>query len=161
MADDPDIAIVEAAHGSELYASAQLLREAVLRTPLGLTLTEAELEDDARRQHFCAAVRGVVVGAVSLKFLGEAIVQLKQMAVAEDCRGRGIGAQIMAFAEAWAARQGQQLIVLHARIDAEGFYARFGYDVEGKNFVENTIPHIRMVKRLDRPFQKAEGDERQ
>jgi len=58
---------VGAAHGSELYEGAQRLREVVLRKPLGLTLSEAELADDLSRQHFCAVERDVVVGAVSLK----------------------------------------------------------------------------------------------
>jgi predicted GNAT family N-acyltransferase len=30
----------------------------------------------------------------------------------------------------------------------EGFYARFGYRVVGEPFDENTVPHIRMTKRL-------------
>jgi predicted GNAT family N-acyltransferase len=31
---------------------------------------------------------------------------------------------------------------------AEGFYARFNYLAQGEPFDENTIPHIRMSKRL-------------
>jgi hypothetical protein len=61
------IAIVEALLGSDLYGQSLRLREAVLRRPLGLTLTEEELADDALRQHFCAISYGVVIGTVSLK----------------------------------------------------------------------------------------------
>ena len=39
-------------------------------------------------------------------------------------------------------------MVLNARMGAEGFYAHFGYLAEGEPFDENTIPHIRMTKRL-------------
>jgi predicted GNAT family N-acyltransferase len=39
-------------------------------------------------------------------------------------------------------------MVLHARSGAEGFYLRLGYLAEGAPFDENTIPHVRMTKRL-------------
>ena len=44
--------------------------------------------------------------------------------------------------------EGFKRIVLNARLGAEGFYARFGYQAEGEPFDENTIPHIRMSKDL-------------
>jgi predicted GNAT family N-acyltransferase len=37
---------------------------------------------------------------------------------------------------------------MHARIGAEGFYARLGYKPEGPIFEENTVPHVKMTKRL-------------
>ena len=39
-------------------------------------------------------------------------------------------------------------MVLNARLGAEGFYAAYGYLVEGEPFEENTLPHVRMTKRL-------------
>ncbi|MGI8725942.1 MAG: GNAT family N-acetyltransferase [Methyloceanibacter sp.] len=146
---EANVAMVGAAHGSELYEGAQRLREVVLRKPFGLTLSEAELADDLSRQHFCAVDRDVVVGAVSLKPLADGTAQLKQMAVAEDRQKRQIGARLLSFAEAWGARQGYRRIVLHARLGAEGFYAKFGYLAEGETFMENTTPHILMSKRLE------------
>jgi predicted GNAT family N-acyltransferase len=61
----------------------------------------------------------------------------------------GIGAALVAHAEAWARGRGINEMVLHARIGAEGFYARLGYEAEGTIFDENTIPHVKMTKRLD------------
>jgi hypothetical protein len=68
---ETDIAIVEAVLGSDLYRQCVRLREAVLRRPLGLTITREELADDTTRQHFCALSYGAVVGSVSLKPLDE------------------------------------------------------------------------------------------
>jgi predicted GNAT family N-acyltransferase len=144
----PDIAVIEALLGSDLYRQSLRLREAVLRRPLGLTVTEEELADDAMRQHFCAISYGLVVGTVSLRPLDEATLQLKQMAVAEDRRREGIGTRLLAHAEGWAHGAGFLLMVLNARMGAEGFYARFGYQAHGEPFDENTIPHIGMTKRL-------------
>ncbi|HEV7464398.1 MAG TPA: GNAT family N-acetyltransferase [Methyloceanibacter sp.] len=148
MADEPDIAVIEALIGSDLYRQSLRLREAVLRRPLGLTVTEEELADDAMRQHFCAISYGLVVGTVSLRPLDEATLQLKQMAVAEDRRREGIGARLLNHAEGWAHGAGFRLMVLNARMGAEGFYAKFGYQAHGEPFDENTIPHIGMTKRL-------------
>ena len=110
------IAVIEALFGSDLYRQSLRLREAVLRAPLGLTITEEELADDAMRQHFCAISYGLVIGTVSLKPLDEATLQLKQMAVAEDRRREGVGAQLLAHAEGWAHEGGFLLMVLNARM---------------------------------------------
>ena len=92
-----------------------------------------------------AEVRGVDMH----KPLDAETVQLKQMAVAEDRRRERIGAQLLDHAERFAQGEGFRMIVLNARLGAEGFYARYGYAAEGEPFDENTIPHIRMTKRVD------------
>ena len=99
--EQPDIVVFEAPLGSDLYRQALALREAILRRPLGLTISAEELADDAARQHFCALWLGRVVGSVSLKPLGEALLQLKQMAVAEERQRRGVGRQLLSHAEDW------------------------------------------------------------
>jgi predicted GNAT family N-acyltransferase len=148
MVHEPDIAVIEAVIGSDLYRQALRLREAILREPLSLTITEEELADDATRQHFCAISYGVVIGTVSLKPLDETTLQLKQMAVAEDRRREQVGALLLAHAEEWGVSGGFLIMVLNARMGAEAFYARFGYLAEGDPFDENTVPHVRMTKQL-------------
>jgi predicted GNAT family N-acyltransferase len=143
-----DIAVIEAPLGSDLYRKALALRETILRRPLGLTVSAEELADDAMRQHFCAISFGAVIGTVSLRPLDETTLQLKQMAVAEERRREGIGARLLAHAEVWGREAGFRLMVLRARLGAEGFYLRFGYLEDGEPFDENTIPHIKMTKRL-------------
>jgi len=148
MTDEAAVLIFEAPLGSDLYAQGLRLREAILRQPLGLAVSREELFDDAMRQHFCAVSYGAVVGTVSLRPLDETTLHLKQMAVAEARRRERIGERLLAHAEGWATEAGFRLMVLHARIGAEGFYVGLGYAQEGAPFEENTIPHIRMIKRL-------------
>lgn len=138
----------QAPFGSDLYRQCVALREAVLRKPLGLTVSEDERADDRIRQHFCAIDDGTVVACLSLKPLDGETLQLKQMAVAQARRGSRLGARLLAYAEDWAEKAGYCRIVVHARIGAEGFYAKFGYTAEGEPFDENTIPHIQMTKVL-------------
>jgi predicted GNAT family N-acyltransferase len=54
----------------------------------------------------------------------------------------------VALAEAWGLGAGFRKIELHARIGAEGFYAKLGYASECEMFEENTVPHLKMSKRL-------------
>ena len=96
------------------------MREAILRKPLGLALTAQEQADDRLRRHFCATSHGAVVGSVSLRPLEAGTIQLRQMAVAEDRRREKIGAQLLTVAEDWAHSQGYRLMVLDARLGAEG-----------------------------------------
>jgi predicted GNAT family N-acyltransferase len=145
---EDDLELVEAPFGSDLYRRAVALREAILRAPLGLSLTPDELADDARRRHFCATSRGALVGSVSMKPLDGETVQLRQMAVIGDRRLEGIGARLLACGEGWAQSEGYRTIVLNARLGSDGFYARSGYRAEGEPFEENTVPHIRMTKHL-------------
>ncbi len=106
MSKADDIHLSEAPYGSTLYAQALRLREAILRKPLGLTVSAEELSDDATRRHFCALLNGGVVGSVSFKPLGPHTLQLKQMAVADGQQGEGIGSRLLRYAEAWARRGG-------------------------------------------------------
>jgi predicted GNAT family N-acyltransferase len=148
MAREDAILVLEAPIGSALYAQALALREALLRRPLGLSLSPEELEDDKFRTHFCAVQNGAVLACVSLRPVKDGSLQLKQMAVADDRRLEGIGAALVAHAEAWARDRGAREMMMHARIGAEGFYARLGYEAEGPIFEENTIPHVMMRKTL-------------
>jgi GNAT superfamily N-acetyltransferase len=146
VADQPIVVIFEAPLGSDLYRQALRLREGILRAPLGLNVSDEDVYDDGMRQHFCAVSCGAVVGTVSLRPLDEATLHLKQMAVDEAKRRMRIGAQLLAHAEAWAAQAGFRLMI--ARVGAEGFYLKLGYAQEGGAFEENTIPHVRVIKRL-------------
>ncbi len=147
MTEADDIRLSEAPYSSALYAQALRLREAILRKPLGLALSQEELADDAHRRHFCAVINGAVVGSVSFKLLGPHTLQLKQMAVEDGRQCEGIGSRLLGYAEAWARRHGYGMIILNARLGAEEFYRKHGYAIEGQPFDENTIPHIRMTKR--------------
>ena len=146
------VSVLAAPYGSQLYHQCVALREATLRKPIGLTFSDAELADDKRRLHFCAVSNGDVIGSVSLKPLDDRKLQLRQMTVATTHRGAKIGAQLLQHAESWARQEGFCWIVLHARVGAEGFYAKFGYASKGSAFEENTIPHIKMTKRLTFAF---------
>ncbi|MBS1633928.1 MAG: GNAT family N-acetyltransferase, partial [Bacteroidetes bacterium] len=75
-------------------------------------------------------------------------VRLRQMAVLNDLQGKGIGRALMNFAENLARDRGYRIITMHARKYATGFYEKMGYKVAGPEFIELTIPHYIMEKKL-------------
>ena len=127
------------------------LRRRILRTPLGLDFTPEELAKEQADVHIAAYLDGELVGCVVLTVVDlsdGSVVQLRQMAVDPDLQGRGIGSQMIEFAEKLAAEQGRREIVLHARESAAAFYRKAGYVPTGETFTEVTIPHRIMTKRL-------------
>jgi GNAT superfamily N-acetyltransferase len=75
-------------------------------------------------------------------------VRLRQMAVLNDLQGKGIGRALMNFAENLARDRGYKTMSMHARKNAVGFYEKMGYSVAGDEFIELTIPHYIMEKKL-------------
>jgi GNAT superfamily N-acetyltransferase len=71
---------------------------------------------------------------------------LRQMATAEDRRGEGIGAAVLAYATNYVRATGARLLWCNARHGASAFYARHGWHGVGELFTdaEHVIPHLRM-----------------
>jgi predicted GNAT family N-acyltransferase len=71
-----------------------------------------------------------------------------RVAVRKDQRGTGLGAVVMLAIEDRAAELGLPVLELHAQLDAQGFYARLGYEAFGDTYLEAGIPHVSMRKTL-------------
>jgi predicted GNAT family N-acyltransferase len=135
-----------AGFGTPDYHAAVDLRRAILRTPLGLDFSPEDLAREGADTHLCAFDGDRLVATVVMTPYEPGKVKLRQMAVADDMRGRNVGAQLVAAFEDLARRNGITEIVLAARQAAQSFYARLGYETDGVIFTEVTIPHVRMWK---------------
>lgn len=137
-----------------LFASAEydqecVLRQQVLRRPLGLDLYAEDLRPEAQQLHFgMFDEAGRLVGCVIAAPQSATEVKIRQMAVATDMQRRGLGRAIMQQLEAVLAARGFTHFALHARDVAVPFYEKLGYKVVGPGFVEVTIPHVAMEKTL-------------
>ncbi len=143
--------------GSPAYRAAIKLREKVLREPQGMTFNPGELPAEQDSQHIVCELDGRVVGCAVLKPLGGKRVRLRQMAVAEDVRGKGIGRLLVEYAEHLARKLGYSEMVMHARIRSEGFYQHLGFKSDGAYFEEVGLPHQFMIKVLE--AQQGKDDE--
>ncbi len=73
-----------------------------------------------------------------------------RVAVKMEFRGLGLGIQIMqASMKAVEARFKTSHIALSAQKYLEQFYADLGFEREGEQYLEDGIPHVRMVLRED------------
>jgi N-acetylglutamate synthase-like GNAT family acetyltransferase len=119
-----------------------------LRKPLKLSFSKEELDEEKHDILIGAFEEDKILGCCMLKKIDNNIVRLRQMAVANNLQGKGIGASMMYFAENVARDAGFKKIRMHARKTAVGFYEKLGYTVIGKEFTEVSIPHLLMEKIL-------------
>lgn len=138
---------------TDLYRQEIRLRDAVLRKPLGMVTTTQDIADEADHQHY-GLVDGnrllACVVIVKLASNSEAPnrVKLRQMAVAPDLQGQGLGKSLIEQVERQLQRNGVLRIELHARETAAKFYEKLGFRGVGELFTEVGIPHLKMEKRI-------------
>ena len=139
----------EMAFDSEQYQSARALRDAVLRAPLGLPLSADDLQGEADQLHFgLFGDNGELVACVTAIVMSADHAKIRQTAVAPAYQRQGLGRRIMTELEAALAARSFVSLSLHARSTAVGFYEKLGYEAVGDEYIEVTIPHRKMVKRL-------------
>ena len=124
------------------------MRNEILRKPLGLNFSNDELENEKDEILIGAFEEEKMLGCCMLIKMNSKTVRLRQMAVMNNLRGKGIGRALMNFAENIARDLGYRTITMHARKTAIGFYEKLGYGVVGEEFYEVTIPHFEMQKEL-------------
>ena len=135
-------------HGSHEYRQMVKLRDDMLRKPLGLGFSPEELEEEKEHMLIAAFEEEDILGCCMLVEENTKTVRLRQMAVLNDLQGKGIGRALMTFAENIARDRGFKILSMHARKNAVGFYEKMGYKIAGDEFVEVTIPHYLMEKKL-------------
>lgn len=135
-------------HGSNDYKEMVKLRQAVLRTPLGLTLSPEELEAEKNDILIANIHDDEIIGCCILTRLDNEKLQLRQMAVNPKYQGRGIGDNLMNFMENLARDKGYKVIRMDARDSAQKFYEKFGYKIISPEFQKLGIPHHLMEKTL-------------
>lgn len=137
------------AYHTKEYEMSLLLRDAVLRKPLGMHLFDENLTKESMDIHIGGFVYNQLIAIIVLSKVNEEIIKMRQVAVTDSFRNKGIGRQLVEYAENYAKEQGYKEVVLHARQVAIEFYNKLGYTEEGEPFVEVGIPHKKMFKFID------------
>jgi predicted GNAT family N-acyltransferase len=136
-----------------LYGSAEQLesveiRRNVLRKPLGLDFNQDELDEEHGQFHMACLQNGKIAGILLLKEIEKGVLKMRQVAVSPLLQGKGIGRTLVRFSEKWAIDNNYHTIELHARKTAVDFYLGMDYHLEGDEFLEVGIPHMKMTKFL-------------
>lgn len=142
------VEFVEFGVTAPLYRQAEGLRNELLRLPLGLNLFDEDRSGERDDRHFGLVEAGELIACLVISDLGNARVKLRQMCVAANRQSGGLGRYLIEQTEIRLGGVGVETIELAARMPARAFYERLGYQVVGDVFIEVTIEHIKMVKRL-------------
>lgn len=135
-------------YGSEEYKAAIALRYEVLRKPLNLKFTEAQLASENNKYHIGCFSQNTLIAYLMLEPLEELKIKMKQVVVLPSKQNSGVGTQLIKYAERFAIEKRFKLICCNARISAVPFYIKSGYEKIGEEFIEVTIPHFYMEKVL-------------
>ena len=143
-----DRIIREVAHDTPEYWATVDLRSSILRKPIGLQYRPGELEDEKNARHIVCYHGNRLVGCLMLSLREGGDIQMRQVAVVPELQRQGIGRALVEYCEEWARNAGYRRMILHARETAVVFYESLGYAKVGDRFVEVTIHHWAMEKRL-------------
>jgi predicted GNAT family N-acyltransferase len=135
-------------HNSNEYEQMMALRISELLTPIGVPASYIEKEKEKYDILIGAFENNELIGCCILSPKNDETIQLRQMAVKTNYRGRRIGAEIIEFAEKVAKENNYAILMMHARNGVVGFYKKNGYQITGNEFFEVGIPHYKMQKQL-------------
>lgn len=142
------MALKQIDYGTPDYDTMLRLRYDLLRKPLGLSFDPKELEKEKDDVLIGAFEDEKMLGCCLLTRIDSKTLRLRQMAVYNNLQGKGVGRALMIFAENIARDMGYEILMMHARVTAIGFYEKLGYVKKDGQFIEITIPHVVMEKRL-------------
>ncbi|HXB29434.1 MAG TPA: GNAT family N-acetyltransferase [Puia sp.] len=142
------MALKQIDYGTPEYDTMLRLRYDLLRKPLGLSFDPKELEKEKDDVLIGAFEDEKMLGCCLLTRVDSKTLRLRQMAVYNNLQGKGVGRALMIFAENIARDMGYEVLMMHARVTAIGFYEKLGYVKKDGQFIEITIPHVIMEKRL-------------
>jgi len=93
-----------------------------------------ELISDPSREVYLAVFNGEIVGFIVLVMPGALVGYVQSIYVAEDWRGKGIGRQLMAFAEKRIFSEAPNVFICVSSFnkDAQRLYRRLGYRAVGQ-----------------------------
>ena len=140
--------------GTPFYSASIYLRYDILRKPLGLNFGVSDLIKERHAFHFGLFDECFNIIACLYLIPEKKYVHLKQMAVDEKYQGKGFGREIILVIEKYVLWLGYDLIYLHARASALGFYEKMGYEKISDVFEEVGIQHYKMKKKIN-IFQKT------
>jgi len=130
---------------AEARPEARRIRELVFVREQGVPLELEWDEQDPRCDHALAyAADDLAVGTGRLLPDGH----IGRMSVLKEWRGKGVGGLLLQALLEQARLRRHTRARLNAQTDAAGFYRRYGFEVEGPEFMEAGITHVPMQRDL-------------
>lgn len=142
--------IEEVKYGSQRYQQTVILRDHVMRKPLGLSISNDDLSYEKQATVLVAFEADTIVGTGVYTLVDDSTAKVGFLCVDTTLQKGGIGRAILAEIERRLALSGIKKIYLEARVSVVDFYKTLGYQEYGEiySLKEAPIAHIRMEKIL-------------
>ncbi|VAW59750.1 hypothetical protein MNBD_GAMMA11-1159 [hydrothermal vent metagenome] len=125
------------------------LRWLLLRKPWNQPRGSEQDDQEKYAYHIMAIENRQATGVARLEFPQTHLAQLRYMAVRDSDQLKGTGRNIIRHMEKYALSRSINMLFLHARENAIGFYEKMGYQQIEKSYVLfDTIRHTKMRKIL-------------
>ncbi|WNS45409.1 GNAT family N-acetyltransferase [Paenibacillus sp. MMS20-IR301] len=123
------------------------IRREVFVEEQGVPLADEFDQYEQEAEHILIYQENAPVGTARLRVV-DGWAKLERICLLAPYRSSGLGTVIISTLEAMAADKGLAQAKLHGQKQAEGFYQKLGYVTDSPVFMEDGIPHVRMVKGL-------------
>jgi predicted GNAT family N-acyltransferase len=105
--------------------------------------------DEVSRHALALNLKGDTIGCGRLvPPRGRAPARIGRLAVLSEWRRMRVGTAVLEALLDYARSKKYTQVVLNAQVQALPFYRRFGFEEEGKEFLDAGIPHIKMRLKL-------------
>src|SRR5512135_15216 len=126
------------------------VREAVFMREQGVS---AKLEwdglDEISRHALALNAKGDAIGCGRIvPPRGRATARIGRLAVLPEWRGMKVATALMEVLLEDARSKHYPQVMVHAQVQAQPFYRRFGFEEEGAEFLDAGMPHIKMRLKL-------------
>lgn len=132
---------ITSGHWDQLQHDAMVIREAVF-------IIEQHVPAELERDAFDAVCLHAVAYGDNKTPVGTGRLlpdgHIGRMAVSQSVRGQGVGGALLTTLIDAAKARGDVAVILNAQTHAAPFYQRYGFVVEGDEFMEAGIPHMTM-----------------
>lgn len=142
--------VIEVEYGSTQYEETILLRDKVMRQPLGLSIKNEDLSYEQRATTLVVYDSDTLLGTGIYEMIDESTMRVNFLCVDFNLQKKGIGRTLLEEIEKRAKQQGIKKITLNARLTALDFYKKLGFNEYGDIFLMKAAPieHICMEKIL-------------
>ncbi|WP_333650040.1 GNAT family N-acetyltransferase [Lacrimispora sp.] len=142
--------VEEVEFGSQRYKQTVLLRDRVMRKPLGLSIKNDDLSFEKQATVLAVFESDTMIGTGILVFKEQETAKVCFLCVDPDVQKGGVGRAILEDIEKRALHHGIKKICLESRVSAKDFYKKLGYHEYGDVYFmkEAPVEHIWMEKVL-------------
>ncbi|MFV5405636.1 MULTISPECIES: GNAT family N-acetyltransferase [unclassified Acinetobacter] len=143
MLNNPELKIVSGSW-KDLGVYAKVIREAVFIQEQYIAAEDEWDAEDAVAVHFIVFQQDQAIATARLLTNNS----VGRIAVLKSHRGLKIGQRLMQAVIDYARAEQRELVKLSSQVHAIGFYQALGFEAQGEEYLDCSIPHIDMYLKL-------------